>query len=313
MAPIPQEPESTETTTNGIEQMSAKAGSDVKAALDGLREGDFSRIWPLLDGYIWPAIQVLLFLFVGYLAAKFIARIVSTPIQRRVDMTLGRFVGKLIYYAIMISIVVAILGRFGFQVTSFAAILASAGFAIGMAFQGTLGNFSAGIMLLVFRPFKVGDVVNAAGVTAKVHEIDLFTTRFDTFDNRRIIVPNGEITSGTIENISFHPERRIDVSVGCDYTADLQHTRQVLTEAAESLQEFLVEGDGRGFQIALGDLGDSAVMWTVRFWAKASDFGTAKERLTEEIKNRLDAAGIGIPYPQMDVHLFRQSSDAHSA
>lgn len=282
-----------------------KATEDVGNAWEGLKQGDFDAAMPLIKEYVFPAIQVLLILIVGYMVAKFVARIVSSPVRKKVDETLGKFVGKVVYYTIMISVLIAVMGSFGLQVTSFAAILASAGFAVGMAFQGTLGNFAAGIMLLVFRPFKVGDVINAAGITAKVNEIDLFTTTFDTPDNRRIIVPNTAITVGTIENISHHEERRVDVAVGCDYTADLKHTRQVLSEAAESLQSNMIIGDGRGFQIVLGDLGDSSVNWTVRFWTKAADYWAVKEALTEAVKNKLDEAGIGIPYPQMDVHVLR--------
>jgi len=286
-----------------VESVAAKASKDVSDALQGLKDGDFQKAWPLLQGYVMPAIEVLLLLIVSYMAAKFISRIISAPVQKRVDETLGRFIGKVVYYAIMLSVLIAVLGKFGFQVTSFAAILASAGFAIGMAFQGTLGNFSAGIMLLVFRPFKVGDFISAAGVTAKVNEIDLFTTTLDTPDNRRIIVPNTSIAAGTIENISHHTERRVDVSVGCDYSANLRKTREVLTVAAEALTEKMIHGDGRGYQVVLGDLGDSAVSWTVRFWTTAEDFWGVKEELTESIKNHLDEAGIGIPYPQIDVHV----------
>lgn len=286
-----------------IEGLADKATSDLEAAFEGLREGDFSKAWPLVDGYLWPAVQVILLLLVGYMVAKLIARVLSRPICDRVDETLGRFVRQLVYYAIMISLVIAVLSKFGFQVTSFAAVLASAGFAIGMAFQGTLGSFAAGIMLLVFRPFKIGDVVSAAGITAKVHEINLFNTTFDTSDNRRIIVPNGKITNDTIENVSYHRERRVDVSVGCDYGADLQKTRDVLTQAAESLADRTVQGEGRGYQVALGDLGDSAVKWTVRVWTTADDFWSVKEELTAQIKNHLDAAGIGIPFPTMDVNV----------
>ena len=288
---------------NGLEGLADAASRDVSSALDGVTQGDLQAAMPLLIKYIVPAVSVLLLIIVAYLAAKLIARMVSAPVRKRVDETLGRFVGKLVYYAIMISTLVAVMGYFGLEVTSFAAILASAGFAVGMAFQGTLGNFAAGIMLLVFRPFKVGDVINAAGITARVNEIDLFTTTLDTPDNRRIIVPNTAITSGTIENISHHDERRVDVSVGCAYDADLQQTRSALEQAAESLKDLLLEGDGRGYQIVLGDLGDSAVGWTVRFWTHAENFWVVKEQLTTAVKNNLDQAGIGIPYPQMDIHL----------
>lgn len=295
-------PDETETP-NQLENLADEASTDVLQAWDGVKEGDFSKAWPLVEGYLFPAIQVILLLIVGYMVAKFVARVVSKPVCSRVDETLGKFIRQLVYYAIMISILIAVMGKFGFQVTSFAAILASAGFAVGMAFQGTLGSFAAGIMLLVFRPFKVGDVITAAGVTAKVNEIDLFNTTFDTGDNRRFIVPNSQITSGTIENTSYHKERRVDVGVGCDYDADLKHTREVLTQAAEAVADKTIQGDGRGFQVVLGGLGDSAVNWTVRVWTTADDFWTVKEELIEHIKNHLDAAGIGIPYPTVDVNV----------
>ena len=159
--------------------------------------------------------------FPGYFVAKFLSRLASAPVKMKVDETLGKFTGKLVFYVLMIFVFIAVLGRVGVEVTSFAAIMAAAGFAIGLAFQGTLSNFASGVLLLVFRPFKVGDVINAAGITAKVYEIDLFTTTFDTPDNRRIVVPNSSIAGGTIENITFHGQRRLDVAVGVDYSADI--------------------------------------------------------------------------------------------
>lgn len=286
-----------------LKSVSDKAASDVNNALEGLKNGDLEAAWPLISNYVIPAAGALLALIIGYLFAKLLARMVSSPVRKRVDETLGRFVGKMVYYSVMICIIIAVLSTVGIEVASFAAILAAAGFAVGMAFQGTLGNFASGIMLLVFRPFKVGDVVNAAGVTAKINEIDLFTTTMDTPDNRRIIVPNSAIASGTIENLSHHPERRVDVSVGTDYTADIRETREVLQKAAEALQSNMVMGDGRGCQIVLGTLGDSCVNWTVRFWTKAENYWPVTEALTESVKNHLDDAGIGIPYPQLDIHM----------
>ncbi|MCR9202352.1 MAG: mechanosensitive ion channel [Planctomycetaceae bacterium] len=286
-----------------IKQVSDKAASDVSKALEGLKNGDWEAAWPLISDYAIPAVGALLALIIGYMVAKLLARIISAPVRKRVDETLGRFVGKMVYYSVMTCIVIAVLSTVGIEVASFAAILAAAGFAIGMAFQGTLGNFASGIMLLVFRPFKVGDVVSAAGVTAKINEIDLFTTTMDTPDNRRIIVPNSAIASGTIENLSHHEERRVDVAVGTDYSADLRQTREVLEQAATALQSQMVAGDGRGYQVVLGTLGDSCVNWTVRFWTKAENYWPVTEALTESVKNHLDDAGIGIPFPQLDIHV----------
>jgi small conductance mechanosensitive channel len=211
----------------------------------------------------------------------------------------------MVFYLIMTCVLLAVLGMFGVNVTSFAAILGAAGFAVGLAFQGTLGNFAAGVLLLVFRPFKVGDVINAAGVTAKVAELDLFTTVLDTPDNRRIIVPNSSIAGGTIENVSYHNERRVDVPVGVDYSASVDATRNALANAAESLSAKMIAGDGRGYQVVLGGLGDSAVNWTVRFWCNADDYWGVMEDLTQAVKERLDDAGIGIPYPTMDINVTK--------
>ena len=159
--------------------------------------------------------------------------------------------------------------------------------------------------MLVFRPFKVGDVINAGGVTGKVNEIDLFTTTLDTPDNRRIIVPNSTISGGTIENISFHPHRRVEVVVGVDYSADLDQTRAALETAASSHASQTIQGEGRGSAIILSNLGDSAVEWKVRMWVAASDYWSSLESLTGEVKRQLDAVNIGIPFPQLDVHLCR--------
>lgn len=301
--------ESAGIETNAEDIISQKAGemaSDLKDAGQDIMKGDFTSTWDLAKEYLWPVAQALLILIVAFFLGKFLARVTRIPIEKHVDMTLGRFVGKLVFYAIMIFAALGVLGKFGVSVASFAAVIAAAGFAIGLAFQGTLSNFSSGILLLVFRPYKVGDVINAAGITAKVSEIELFNTVLDTFDNRRIIVPNNKIASDTIENITFHGERRVDVPVGVDYGADLEKTRDVLTAAAESLGDQVVQGEGRGHTVLLDGLGDSAVNWKVMAWAKSADFLAVKQALTAAVKNHLDAAGIGIPFPQMDVHLDKE-------
>lgn len=291
-----------------IGDVGTRGAEDFSRAAEKLAEGDVSAVLPLLLNWVVPVLGALLILIVAYFVARMLARIASSPVRARVDETLGRFVSKLIFYSVMVFAVLGVLGMFGVSVTSFAAVAAAAGFAVGLAFQGTLSNFASGVLLLVFRPFKVGDVINAAGITAKVFEIDLFTTVFDTPDNRRIIVPNSAIAAGTIENITHHTERRIDVNVGVDYAASLDKTREVLTAAAETQREKLLEGEGRGFQIVLVDLGASSVNWTIRFWTTAADFWPVKEQLTAAVKQKLDEAGIGIPFPQMDVHLYNKSA-----
>ena len=301
--------ESPEDAEKALKEAAEQVKEKADEAVGAIKEGDLTtaakKSGELFATFAIPAITVIVMLILAYFVAAYLARLCSAPLRKRVDETLGRFVGKLVFYLVMVSAILGVLQYFGIGITSFAAIIAAAGFAVGLAFQGTLSNFSAGIMLLVFRPFKVGDVITAAGLTAKVHEIDLFTTIFDTPDNRRIIVPNSAIASGTIENITHHHDRRVDVGVGVDYSANIQQTRDTLTAAAESLRESLLEGDGRGYQVALGDLGDSAVNWTVRFWTTAEKYWPVKEQLTAAVKEHLEQAGIGIPFPQMDVHVHQ--------
>jgi small conductance mechanosensitive channel len=259
------------------------------------------KIAELVQAYGMPLLWAIIILIVAYLAAGIANRGVRKSMTKaRVDETLARFFGKLAKYTVLILGAIIAMGKLGIEVTAFAAILAAAGFAVGMALSGTLGHFASGVMLLIFRPFKVGDVVNAGGVVGKVYEIELFTTALDTPDNRRIIVPNGGIYGSTIENISHHDTRRVDVAVGVDYSADIDKTREVLDNAAKSVEGILSDP---AHAVALGDLGDSAVNWTVRVWCNAADYWGVKEKATRAVKMHLDDAGIGIPFPQMDVHM----------
>lgn len=252
---------------------------------------------------IVPAAAALLLLIVTYFVARLIGRWAAAFVCKRIDKTLGTFAGKVTFYAVMILVGLTVLQTANVDVTGFAAVIAAAGFAIGLAFQGTLSNFASGILLLVFRPFKVGDLINAAGVMGKVNEIDLFTTTLDTPDNRRLIVPNSSIAGATIENVTFHKHRRVDVPVGVAYAASLDETRRVLTACAESLGDRLIVGEGRGCQIMLLNLGAHSVEWMVRVWVATPDFFAAKEALTSQIKCQLDLHGLEIPFPQMQLHV----------
>lgn len=310
MADTDTQPASVSTLDSPVSQ-SQEATPDMRAALndsfDALLRGEMTEASSaLIMQVVVPAVIALVMLIVTYFVAKFISGRVSSAICRRFDKTLGKFVGKLVFYTIVCVAGLSILQYAGIPSTSFAAVMAATGFAIGLAFQGTLSNFASGVLLLVFRPFKVGDVVNAASVTGKVDAIDLFTTTFDTPDNRRLIIPNSAIASGTIENISFHDHRRIEVLVGVGYGASLSKTRQVLSSCAEALSDMMVPGDDRGYQVVLASLGASSVDWKVRFWAKKEDFFAVQEALTSEIKTQLDEFGIDIPYPQMELHMSNQ-------
>ncbi len=208
----------------------------------------------------WMSAVAGLVAFVGMmLAASWASKIIGAICSKaKVEETLARFFRKLARWAVLMVGTLLILDTFGVDTASFSVILGAMGLAIGMALQGTLGNFASGVMLLIFRPFKVGDVISAAGVVGKVFEIELFTTVLDTPDNRRFIVPNGAIFGGTIENITHHPTRRVEIAVGTDYAADLDQVRSVLEKAAESVPERLADP---GHQIVLAGLGDSCIDW----------------------------------------------------
>ena len=244
--------------------------------------------------------KALLFFVVVWIVAGWAGRGATRAFKKAsFDVTLSKFFSSIIRWAILLMGALAVLGIFGVQTTSFAAVLAGAGLAIGMAFSGTLGSFAAGVMLLAFRPFKVGDVVTVAGVTGKVDAIGIFTTTLDTPDNRRLILPNGSVFGQTIENISHHSVRRADVSVGTDYAADVDRTREVLERAARAVPGRLEDRDP---QIVLAELGASSVDWQVRVWVSSDNFWPVKEATTRAVKVALDEAGIGIPFPQVDVH-----------
>ncbi len=243
----------------------------------------------------------VLFLLGAWVLAGWTRRVVRRALERtRFDQTLTLFFSSMARWAVLLMAIVSCLAIFGIQTTSFAAVLGAAGLAIGLAFQGALSNIASGVMLLVFRPFEVGDVVSAGGITGKVAEIQLFTTVFDTPDNRRIIMPNSLIFGATIENVTHHHTRRVDVAVGCDYGADIDRTRAVLEAAVAKVDGVLEEP---GPQVLLSELGASSVDWIVRVWTSTDEYWAVKEALTRSVKYELEGAGIGIPFPQMDVHV----------
>lgn len=229
---------------------------------------------------------------------SYLGRMVESIVSSNVDVTLGQFAGKLMKFAVMALPVMWVLGPY---MTAVAGILAGLVFAIGMALQGTLGNFAAGIALLFFRPFKVGDFIKVDGDEGTVKAIELFTTTIDTLDNRHIIIPNDAIFGNKMENWSHNAERRVDVLVGVCYSADMKRTRQVLLNAIQNIEGSV---STRGSQVYLCELNASSVDWSCRVWAKPENFLAVKERVTEAVKNALDEQGIGIPFPQLDLHVI---------
>jgi small conductance mechanosensitive channel len=298
--------------TENVEQAAADLANSTPGAVGTEGFGDlvsrFSSGDMSADTWIlaWETIgQPVALAIVLIVAVVFIAgwiKRLTTKACRKADVeeTLARFLGNLVRYLVLFAGGITILGTLGIETTSFAAVLAAAGFAVGMALSGMLGNVAAGVMLLFFRPFKVGDVVSAGGVTGKVTELGLFTTAFDTPDNRRIIVPNGSVFGGTIENISHHDTRRVSVEVGTDYGADIDKTREILMATAKACTDVMADPEPA---VVLAGLGGSSIDWSVRVWVHSADYWAVKDRLTRDVKYALDNASIGIPFPQMDVHL----------
>ncbi len=259
------------------------------------------QIFEVVLEYTPRVLGAIVILILGRIVAGWAKRGTLRGLKKgNVDATLASFLGRAVYILVLAFTVMAVLRRFGIETTSFVALLGAAGLAVGLALQGTLSNFAAGVMLILFRPFKEGDVVKAAGQLGKVSSIDLFATKLDTLDNRRIIVSNSEVYGSTIENITFHPTRRVDVKVGTDYGADLKQVRSVLESVPAKVTGIL--GDPAP-QVFLSDLGDSSINWQIRVWCNKEDYWDVWQQVTQEVKASLDAADIGIPFPQMDVHL----------
>ncbi|MGI9515552.1 MAG: mechanosensitive ion channel family protein [Pirellulaceae bacterium] len=262
--------------------------------------GDTEAIQTLASQFIVPAIVAIGVFLLGYFVASFVGRVVGGQVARRVDVTFGKFLGKMIKNGLMFMLLLGVLGYFGVDVTSFAAIIAALGFAVGMALQGTLSNFAAGIMLMVFRPFKVGEYIQLGSEEGWVEEIDLFTTRINSIENVHLIVPNGQIFGSTITNFSHNEVRRVEVTVGVDYGADVDRSRAVLEAAISEVPGTVADPAP---QVVMAELADSSVNWHVRAWCEQDNYWAVKELLTVAAKKGLDLNGIGIPFPQMQLHL----------
>jgi small conductance mechanosensitive channel len=220
---------------------------------------------------------------------------------QEVDKTLESFVSNLARMVLMIFVIIASVSALGIQTTSFIAVLGAAGLAIGLALQGSLANFASGVLIVLFRPYKVGDWVEAAGIAGTVVEVQILTTIFRTGDNKSIIVPNGQVMNSVITNYSSHAQRRVDMVIGVSYDDDLDKVRATLEELVAADDRIL---DDPACKIAVSELADSSVNFILRPWVKTDDYSGVKFELTEAIKKRFDKEGISFPYPQQDVHLY---------
>lgn len=242
-------------------------------------------------------------LIIGWTAAKLIRASIRRGLERaKVDATLVPFISKLVYYLVLAFVLIAVLKGFGFETTSLIAVLGAAGLAVGLALQGTLSNFAAGVMLLFFRPFRVGDFVDAGGTAGTVEEIGVFATTLNTPDNVRIVVPNSSVYGQTIKNFSANDTRRNDMVVGISYDDDIGKAMATLEEILKADSRVLADPAP---VIAVSEMADSSVNMVVRPWCRKDDYWSLRFDLTRRFKEGLEAAGCSIPYPQTDVHLHR--------
>ncbi|GAB6264142.1 small-conductance mechanosensitive channel MscS [Photobacterium sp. CCB-ST2H9] len=255
----------------------------------------------LLIQYGVNLISALLILFIGNLIAKGIANGFSKMLRRKqMDEAVVKFLQSLVRYLLFVIVLIAALSRVGVQTASVVAVIGAAGLAVGLALQGSLSNFAAGVLIVAFRPFKSGDYVEVAGVAGSVESIQVFQTVLKTPDNKMVVVPNSAVIGGPITNYSRHETRRIDFLIGVSYKSDLKKTKEVLKRVVDAESRVLKDPAPT---IGVVALADSSVNFVVRPWVKTSEYWAVYFDLLQAIKEGLDKEGIEIPFPQMDVHL----------
>jgi small conductance mechanosensitive channel len=247
----------------------------------------------------------VLIYIVGMMIARMVIRFVDRMMEKKgIEKTVSAFVGNILHGLLVGLVLVIVLSQLGVETASLVAVMATAGLAVGLALQGSLSNFASGVLLVIFRPLKVGDFVDAGGASGTVESVTMFSTVIVTPDNKQVTVPNTSVMSGPIVNYSAKPIRRVDLLVGVAYDADLAQVKQILAGIVAADDNVL---DGEEVTVAVKELADSSVNFVVRSWVKKEDYWTSYFDQTEKVKLALDAAGISIPFPQMDVH-FEQSA-----
>ena len=272
---------------------------------------DYDKIIEKLQEYIalygLNVISAIAILILGWIAAK-VARSIIVGIlnKNKVEQTLVKFVASVSYIAMLAFVIVAAISKLGIQTASFVAVIGAAGLAIGLALQGSLSNFAAGVLMIMFKPLKVGDVVEGAGVKGKVVEVGIFCTVIDTPDNKKIIVPNGKLAGDNIINYTAYEKRRVDLVIGVGYDDDIDLVRKTIIEVCEADEKILKEPE---LVVEVLELADSSVNFAVRPWCKPEDYWDVYFKVQENCKKKFDELDITIPYPQQDVHMHTVTKD----
>lgn len=270
---------------------------------------DWTELWNQMQttgvSFLIDAAIAIVIFFVG----RIIARLISNGIRKvmraqEVDKILESFVGNLTYWALLAFVIIAAISQVGIQTTSLIAVMGAAGLAVGLALQGSLANFAAGVLIVMFRPYRVGDFVEAAGIAGVVIQVQILTTVLKTGDNKQIVVPNGQIMGSIITNYSANDTRRVDMVVGVSYDDDIDKVRSTIKDIIDADDRILKDPE---CLIAVAELADSSVNFNVRPWVNTSDYWGVKFDFTEAVKKRFDKEGISFPFPQQDVHLFQKS------
>lgn len=259
----------------------------------------------ILAKYGLSIIGALITLIIGLWLSKMLTKLVVKLLNKKeIDATVVNFLSSLFKTALYAVVVLATLGQLGIETTSFIALIGAAGLAVGFALQGSLSNFAAGVMLIVFRPFKAGDFITTAGESGIVENVQMFITTLRTPDNKTIFIPNAKITSDNITNFSTKPTRRVDMLFGIGYGDDIDKAKKIIADMLEADSRVLKDP---ATQIVVSELADSSVNITVRAWANATDYWALYFDTTENVKKAFDEQGVSIPFPQRDVHLFKQN------
>lgn len=292
-----------------MEEEVTQAAGAVKSTAAQTVAAEHSAVDKIVDGvsnYGMNVLAAVLILVVGLWLAKKVKAVFLSMLQKKeIDPTLTGFFGSLIYAALVVFIVIAAISKLGVQTTSFVAVIGAAGLAVGLALQGSLSNFASGVLLIIFKPFVAGNFIKAGGEAGVVVEVGILTTELKTPDNVKIILPNSAIMGGSITNVSAHPTRRVDMTVGVGYGDDLNKAKQILDDLIAADDRILKDPAP---QVAVANLGDSSVDFVVRPWVNAADFWAVKFDFTKAVKEKFDAEGISIPYPQRDVHVIQENA-----
>lgn len=273
---------------------------------------DLNQLWPTLQGWLalygLRLLWTLVILVVGFKVARWLGGMVRRVMAKaNLDETLSTFSDNILRFLLRLFVIIAALNQLGFQTTSLVALLGALGLAVGLALQGNLANFAAGVIILLFRPFKLGDVIESSGSTGSVQAISILNTTLKCPDGRIVIIPNNKLISDKITNYSLEEVMRADLVVGISYSDDIPKAKAVLREVVSQNKRVLADPEP---QIFVLELADSSVNLAVRAYVKKEDYWSARWELNEAIKLRFDQEGISIPFPQQDVHLFREDAQA---